>query len=336
MRTETGPVRNREVSLELCTSSFAVTVKDLSDGTGASDYQGVSVTEHCAELVDDATNDNEWYQSSIPYSADSRVADTTIVAAVTDCRMMQTASMSVLSTSIPGESGDDNCTIGDQSYGKEHVPTSRHSYDDGYIFKPGSDPIANNEAMERPKVQYYGGDPATDRFQILGARPPLNNETVHKVGRTTGWTSGRVDFMLAQGTGGMDPTCTGGRLGFADNGRPSTGDGYIECESYAEFGAAGGDSGSPVFARFSGTDYVHLVGVLYAQVRDQGIFIPIDRIYAESLRQGYDWEPSWLRPIPAPSDIDGMAISSGGTNTITIKATFDKKLFSPSLYYRAK
>ena len=31
-----------------------------------------------------------------------------------------------------------------------------------------------------------------------------------------------------------------------------------------------------------------------------------------------------------------MAISSGGTNTITIKATFDKKLFSPSLYYRAK
>ena len=67
----------------------------------------------------------------------------------------------------------------------------------------------------------------------------------------------------------------------------------------------------------------------------EGIFIPIDRIYAESLRQGYDWDEQSLRPIPS-LDTDGESLveeaEAGSTRVVT--ATFLMDDFSPSLYYK--
>ena len=319
-----------------CTASFTLTMKDLSDSSGASDYQGISITEHCAEVVDTAANTSKWYQAPNRYYRTEKVAETAMVAEATDCQIMETDSSSIASTAIDPNTNDDNCTIGDQSYGEEYVPMTPHAYDNGYIFKSGSDPIANDDATRSPRVEYYSGDPATDRFLITSARPPVDGETLHKVGRTTGWTSGMIDRANALRVDPLDPTCPGSPVGVADNENFEEKNVYIECLSYTSMATVAGDSGSPVFARLGSSDYVHLVGVLYGQLADKGVFVPIDRIYAESLRQGFDWDPWWLRPIPAPSDLDQERNSSGGVDTITIKTTFLKQRFSPSLYYRAK
>ena len=70
---------------------------------------------------------------------------------------------------------------------------------------------------------------------------------------------------------------------------------------------------------------------------DEGIFISVDRIYAESLKQGYDWSPASLRPVPAPLSIRKVTVAAPPTDavTLTVKAAFDKALFSPTLFYRA-
>ena len=89
------------------------------------------------------------------------------------------------------------------------------------------------------------------------------------------------------------------------------------------------------------------MGVVYGvgdnsneRIFDEGVFIPIDRIYAESLKQGYDWAPASLRPVPAPLGIDEETVDGDPTvppyiDTLTVKASFDKALFSPTLFYRA-
>ena len=119
------------------------------------------------------------------------------------------------------------------------------------------------------------------------------------------------------------------------------GGGYTECQSYTLMAVASGDSGSPVFSRMPGTDDVVLVGVLFAETEDRGIFIPIDRVYAEALKQGYGWSPSAplsmqvIRPIPSPVGMEAKVVLSGGTSTLSIVATFEERDFGPSLYYRA-
>lgn len=64
---------------------------------------------------------------------------------------------------------------------------------------------------------------------------------------------------------------------------------------------------------------------------DYGAFIPIERIYAESLLNGYDWLPEELRPLPALDDPDddneSLELSADGSK---IEATFAMKDFSQS------
>ena len=80
----------------------------------------------------------------------------------------------------------------------------------------------------------------------------------------------------------------------------SNDDGHWECVVNAAYLADGGDSGSPVFVRRGSGNDVVLVGVHVRNRPDPTAagFAPIDMIYAESLAQGYDWNPVQLRPVP--------------------------------------
>ena len=93
-------------------------------------------------------------------------------------------------------------------------------------------------------------DPANPRWNILGSFPfPFEGETAHKVGRTTGWTTGPVIF-----------TCVDFQEGGSD---------IVEiCQDVTAAGVGGGDSGSPVFERaddFTGGDTsdIILIGILW-------------------------------------------------------------------------
>ena len=179
-------------------------------------------------------------------------------------------------------------------------------------------------------VDNTGPAGATIRFEIIGARPPKSREIVHKVGRTSGWTSGRVenhgDFD--------DPTCPGNHT-LRGN---VIGSGYaIECLIDAGYRSRGGDSGSPVFVMVddSTTDDIEviLVGVHYGgtDATATGAFVPIDRVYAESLLNGYDWstDTQEVRPILAlDSDMETLTVLDDGPK---IRAEFLIEDFSPGL-----
>lgn len=305
----------------ICTMSFTIPLKKLSTN---SLYDEASTTEHCAESKGENLN-----QGPLPSSPTSKVAEITITAPTTQCRMMQDADISV--------NQPIDCTIGDHSYGQlTTAVTPNH----GHIFKPGTAHINNTTAKAWPKVQYFTGDRATDRFTIVAARPPVDGETVNKVGRTTGWTQGIITAptMILRDQP-KDKTCPGGYVG-TENKRLRGELNFVECLSYAIFTALSGDSGSPVFVldRLT-TNGAILVGVSYGQYGTHGVFIPIDRIYAESLRNGYDWDSSLqqLRPIPAPTGLTHERIPAHGSEPpyIKVTATFKTTEFSPSMVYRA-
>ena len=300
-----------------CTPSFTLEFRDIAANTS---YDAMSTTEHCSETVGD-----DWYQGPNPILTSYGVANTTVVADTTPCNILDNSGAGMQ---------QDNCTIGDQSYANVSAGSSLSN---GHIFKPDAAPVSHDDALNIPKIQYFTGDRATDRFQIVSARSPIVGDMVHKVGRTTGWTSGVI-----QANG--DPTCPGGFLGLNDNRRhdpPST-ETYIECKSWVQennlgtdLGVAGGDSGSPVFVRTGSADDVILVGVIFGESGYRGTFVPIDRVYAESLKQGYDWDPSALRPIPSLGVQETLTEQADTGSTRKIIATFDRQDFSPTLYYEA-
>ena len=86
--------------------------------------------------------------------------------------------------------------------------------------------------------------PGTARFVVGGAGPsPLTGDVVHKIGRTTGWTYGEVVATCVQVNVG-DTDLTYG------------------CQTAVAAGAAGGDSGSPVFT-WNGGNTALLQGILW-------------------------------------------------------------------------
>ena len=132
------------------------------------------------------------------------------------------------------------------------------SYQLGKIAKPTSkDSIAVN---------------STDRFRIVKRETlPRSNETVHKVGRKSGWTSGRVIS-----------TCID--AGYAIR-NPVTGDVKevkLLCQGQVRAKAQGGDSGSAVFkvSNSPQQDDVELLGLLWSQQEDpDGDGATSDRYY---------------------------------------------------------
>ena len=211
------------------------------------------------------------------------------------------------------------------------------------IFRPESGNTTND--FNSPRIDYFAED-ASQTFVIVGTRPPDKDDTVHKVGRTTGWTSGAVKNFEQEG--GNDPSCPGDELDagahkvHADEAT-TTDDYYIECLVKAVFAVDRGDSGSPVFVymnEFSTASArkVLLVGVIYGRRSTSiGSFIPIERIYAESLMRGYDWLPDTLRPVPTLDLVrETLELADDGS---AIVATFDdmENDFSPGrgLTYQA-
>lgn len=91
--------------------------------------------------------------------------------------------------------------------------------------------------------------PGTLRFTITKTAPPaLVGQAVNKVGRTTGWTSGKVVA-----------TCADANV----SGTSYT----VFCQNFVQAGVDGGDSGSPVFAYSTGTA-ITLLGILWGGGRD--------------------------------------------------------------------
>ena len=133
-------------------------------------------------------------------------------------------------------------------------------------------------------------------FQITSTRSPFLGETVHKIGRTSGWTSGSVTV-----------TCQV----FIDN---DTGQRF-DCAADAAMGIEPGDSGAPVFAIESdGT--VALVGLAIHKTKaPQGArYMLAHRVlselfYLQGIPSGNVWLTSDPPPILTNIDITRTPIS---------------------------
>lgn len=100
---------------------------------------------------------------------------------------------------------------------------------------------------------------SSPRFRITAKQAaPAAGSRVDKIGNATGWTSGLVTR-----------TCI-------DTNQQGTSVGLI-CQYFANYGNAGGDSGSPVFLWSGSGDSVTLVGLHWGGSGD-GVFSPIGAI----------------------------------------------------------
>ena len=296
-----------------CTSSFALQRKRLTSGSVTSD---VSTTAHCAQEDASAVPAPafRWRQGPMPLADATQIADNGLLP-LTGRRCMLDG---------PGAGSRGNCRKGDHAYATKLGSTTL-LYD--RIFRPRT-----KNPQQSPEVvlmEYFETSGVT--FQVVGARPPNvdDEEMVHKVGRSTGWTSGELHKYADKD--GPDPFCPGNQTGYRDNDSGDTGY-YVECLVRVGYTSTGGDSGSPVFVRVvGGTSEVEviLVGVHFGDPGEgYKQFIPIDRIYAESLREGYDWTTAALRPLPkliSADDGNPMRLNSDGSE---IEAEFARTDFS--------
>ena len=102
------------------------------------------------------------------------------------------------------------------------------------------------------------------KFRIVAERSYYSvRETVNKVGRTTGWTRGRVT-----------DTCV--PIDLPNNHR-------LLCQVIANFQADSGDSGSPVFAVTNSPTVgdVQLLGIFWGGIAPQMYFSPVGGIYRD-------------------------------------------------------
>ena len=297
-----------------CTSSF--TLERHRPGS-SSNVTTVSTTAHCTD------RGHTWKQGPIPLNA---------ALASVDSIATNPYVPGNLNCNLSGLGGPvtANCRKADQAFAGLSTSTTTSI---GQIFKPR---IQNPEAEWYTwRREYFQEDSLDRKFRIVEARPPLSGDVFHKVGRTTGWTSGAV----AEVPGTMDPHCIGNESGEMDNYlvHPVTGNMIIvECLVHTQLLADGGDSGSPVFVQtdVSGTDDIEvvLVGVIIGGSNERGVFVPIDRIYAESILGGYDWSIDALKPLPVLDDpMESIATYSSDTLII---GTFDRAEVSRALGLR--
>lgn len=324
-----------------CTLSFTLgLVGTVSTRTPTpTPIPAASTTAHCAE------NAHMWRQGSIPLvssnASNSQSVGSTFMMP-TPLPTPTTRERVPLPTPCAGRqvSGSDithpECRRGDQAYAKTSLTTL-----DGYVFKPtDNNTNTRTAALSSPPeltLKHFGT--IGSLFDIIAARPPGKGEDVQKVGRSTGWTKGRIANL-------RDPErtdCPGNLRNDEKDDR--TGDlvdvtpneelyVYMECIVYADYLEDYGDSGSAVFVRpDDSSNEVVLVGV-HVRLRtdpDAAGFVPIDMIYAESLAQGYDWFPVQLRPVPV---LDQKGTGTEDTEDLVRKgtvvtATFEEKDFSP-------
>lgn len=128
--------------------------------------------------------------------------------------------------------------------------------------------------------------PDLPAFSVQGeAAYPTHGETLHKVGRTTGWTHGQV---IA--------TCVDLRVGENTT---------LLCQDRVSAGVGGGDSGAPVFS--VDADGVTLYGVLWGRAGNSFLFSSLHNIRADIRRAGdgqmlQTYEPIFRIPQADPDD----------------------------------
>ena len=130
---------------------------------------------------------------------------------------------------------------------------SRAAYAPNIQFTLGS--LAKTTGANNGSITISGS------FTINGEGSAAVGQTVNKVGRTTGWTQGRVTN-----------TCVNTGV---------SGSNIVQlCQTFVSAGVGGGDSGSPVF---SGTSSVTLVGILWGgnSSGTQFVYSPIGNIEQE-------------------------------------------------------
>ena len=138
----------------------------------------------------------------------------------------------------------------------ESQASSRAVMGPGYIARPGRQNTTGERATRGLKLL----DPKQPYFEISGAARAAVGDLVHKVGRTTGWTSGKVLR-----------TC------FTPLVKNFKRVNEMKCSDIADLSSMDGDSGSPVFS--VDTDgRVTLRGVLFA---GSGVFAPVDQVLEE-------------------------------------------------------
>ena len=302
-----------------CTFSFAL---DLLPSNGGMRQSAVSTTGHCAKRIGD-----DWKQgpnddvNQLPLSRE--IATATEIPIRTPC------------------TGTLGCTIlmGDQSYATEYTPQgSTITFKPGLIFKPSAQ-ASDEAARPSPLLQNFAKDDRGALFKIVASRPPNKSEYVEKMGRSTGWTGGRVATPPNEST-----YCPGQYATYA--GSNAYADLTHECVTPASYTSLMGDSGSPVFTRAPTQDSTNrhievvLVGVHFGGNTNYSSFVPIDRVYAESLKLGYDWEPVSMKVVPVldePQDgtvgaNESLVYVNDGTGAY-FEASFDEKDFSKASYY---
>ena len=126
----------------------------------------------------------------------------------------------------------------------------------GYIARPVRQNITGRRATRALKLL----DPKQPYFEISGDARSAVGDMVHKVGRTTGWTSGNVF-----------------RTSFTPLVRNWNEVREMKCADMADLSSMAGDSGSPVLS-VDGDGRVTLREVLFAGT---GVFAPVDQVLEE-------------------------------------------------------
>ena len=301
-----------------CTSSFSLQLREMGDtnsnGTPDELIQAISTTAHCT------TSTANWYQggwtSTSKSSAFIHVGNTTWVPTDPSGRSCKAHDYAGTIMMIQ------DCKRGDQAYAEAVAGGTTWQNLDAGIFRPKVPSSATGSPLIYPELDQFSK--GSLEFNIVKARPPKNSDIVQIIGRTSGWASGMV-YSVPPIPMLSCPSRSATYLS-------------IECAMEAAYASEDGDSGSPVFiADAEISKDVILVGVHYGFNTASGrrLFIPIDRIYAESLIAGYDWEPVAMRPLPnlSAEQDDVLELSE----SYIVSTNFDMNDFSTAfnLYYEA-
>ncbi|HEY0554283.1 MAG TPA: hypothetical protein VGG20_08445, partial [Thermoanaerobaculia bacterium] len=169
--------------------------------------------------------------------------------------------------SLPGKANAIGTEIADPDFFTDPPcpPGMRCRYSDTAFAKYDKASLGGLGKIARPASNGSQSGPLTlktptARFTIKSRMTsPLVGETVHKVGRTTGWTYGNVLNTCADVNEDVDTT--------------------LLCQSLVQIGGGPGDSGAPVFVALSGNT-ARLVGLLWGGGDDPnlgvvGVFSPL-------------------------------------------------------------
>ncbi len=147
--------------------------------------------------------------------------------------------------------------IADPLYTKEKCPPGTRGkvcrYSDSAYDRRDSGVTANLGFIARPDGVNTGSLTIAGTFRIVSEGPSVKGDVVNKVGRTTGWTQGKVTDTC------VNVSVLGSRI-------------MQRCQDIVSAGVGGGDSGSPVFALASGDD-VQLRGILWGGNMSGTVFV---------------------------------------------------------------